>query len=34
MEELRKAVGNNFDIAIDFHGRLSPGMAKILIKRT
>lgn len=24
---LRQAVGNNFDIAIDFHGRVSPAMA-------
>ncbi|MCL5073530.1 MAG: galactonate dehydratase [Actinobacteria bacterium] len=32
MEVLRKAVGSSVDIAIDFHGRLSPGMAKLLIK--
>src|SRR6202171_836148 len=30
--ELRKAVGNEVDIAIDFHGAISPATAKLLIK--
>ena len=30
--ELRKAMGNDVDIAIDFHGAISPATAKILIK--
>ncbi|MDQ6701577.1 MAG: galactonate dehydratase [Acidobacteriota bacterium] len=30
--ELRKAVGNDVDIAIDFHGAISPATAKLLIK--
>ena len=30
--ELRKAVGDNVDIAIDFHGAISPALAKLLIK--
>lgn len=30
--ELRKAVGNDVDIAIDFHGAISPALAKLLIK--
>ena len=30
--ELRKAVGNDVDIAIDFHGAVSPAHAKMLIK--
>lgn len=30
--ELRKAVGNDVDIAIDFHGAISPAHAKMLIK--
>jgi galactonate dehydratase len=30
--ELRKAVGNNVDIGIDFHGAISPATAKLLIK--
>src|SRR5215467_8463625 len=29
---LRKAVGNEVDIAIDFHGAISPATAKLLIK--
>jgi len=29
---VREVVGKGVDIAVDFHGRLSPGMAKILIK--
>ncbi len=31
--ELRKAVGDKADIAIDFHGRVSPALAKVLIKK-
>ena len=30
--ELRKAVGNDVDIGIDFHGAISPALAKVLIK--
>lgn len=30
--ELRKTVGNEADIAIDFHGAISPALAKLLIK--
>lgn len=30
--ELRKAVGDGVDIAIDFHGAISPATAKLLIK--
>ncbi|PYT30416.1 MAG: galactonate dehydratase [Acidobacteria bacterium] len=30
--ELRRAAGNDIDIAIDFHGAISPGTAKLLIK--
>src|SRR5579872_3449292 len=30
--ELRKTVGNEIDIAIDFHGAISPATAKLLIK--
>src|SRR5256885_8296745 len=30
--ELRKAVGNEVDIGIDFHGAISPALAKVLIK--
>jgi galactonate dehydratase len=30
--ELRRAVGNDVDIAIDFHGAISPATAKLLIK--
>jgi galactonate dehydratase len=30
--ELRKAMGNDVDIAIDFHGAISPATAKLLIK--
>jgi galactonate dehydratase len=30
--ELRRTVGNNVDIAIDFHGAISPATAKLLIK--
>jgi galactonate dehydratase len=30
--ELRKAVGEDADIAIDFHGAISPALAKVLIK--
>src|SRR5258708_19212419 len=30
--ELRKTVGNEIDIAIDFHGAISPALAKLLIK--
>lgn len=29
---VREAVGRNFDIAIDFHGRVSKAMAKVLLK--
>jgi galactonate dehydratase len=29
--ELRKAAGDNIDIAIDFHGAISPALAKVLI---
>jgi len=31
--ELRKAVGDKADIGIDFHGRVSPALAKVLIKK-
>jgi galactonate dehydratase len=30
--ELRRVVGNEADIAIDFHGAISPALAKLLIK--
>lgn len=30
--ELRKAAGEDVDIAIDFHGAISPALAKVLIK--
>ena len=30
--ELRKTVGNEIDIAVDFHGAISPATAKLLIK--
>ena len=30
--ELRKAMGDDIDIAIDFHGAISPALAKVLIK--
>src|SRR5262245_52221809 len=30
--ELRKAGGDDIDIAIDFHGKVSPALAKVLIK--
>ncbi|MCU1274720.1 MAG: hypothetical protein JWO48_2151 [Bryobacterales bacterium] len=30
--ELRRAVGNDIDIGIDFHGAISPATAKLLIK--
>ena len=30
--ELRRTAGNDVDIAIDFHGAISPALAKILIK--
>jgi galactonate dehydratase len=30
--ELRKIAGNDVDIALDFHGAISPAMAKVLIK--
>src|SRR5207245_3922175 len=30
--ELRKAAGDEVDIAIDFHGAISPALAKVLIK--
>lgn len=30
--ELRKAMGNDVDIAVDFHGAISPALAKLLIK--
>jgi galactonate dehydratase len=30
--ELRREGGNNVDIAIDFHGKVSPALAKLLIK--
>ena len=29
---LRKAAGDEVDIAIDFHGKVSPALAKVLIK--
>ena len=32
MKTIRKAVGNNVDILIDFHGHVSPAMSKLLIK--
>ena len=31
--ELRKAVGNDADIGIDFHGAIGPALAKVLIKK-
>lgn len=31
--ELRKAVGRDADIGIDFHGAISPALAKVLIKK-
>lgn len=31
--ELRKAVGDKADIGIDFHGRVGPALAKVLIKK-
>ncbi len=31
--ELRKAVGDGADIGIDFHGRVGPALAKVLIKK-
>jgi galactonate dehydratase len=30
--ELRKTAGNDVDIAIDFHGKISPALAKVLIR--
>src|ERR671933_266078 len=30
--ELRKTAGDDVDIAIDFHGKVSPALAKVLIK--
>ena len=30
---MRKAVGDKADIGIDFHGRVSPALAKVLIKK-
>ena len=30
--ELRRAMGNDVDIAIDFHGAISPALAKLLIR--
>jgi galactonate dehydratase len=30
---MREAVGNNIDLAVDFHGGISPAVSKILIKR-
>lgn len=30
--ELRKAMGNDIDIGVDFHGAISPALAKVLIK--
>ncbi len=30
--ELRKTVGENVDIGVDFHGAISPALAKVLIK--
>lgn len=30
--ELRKAMGDDVDIAVDFHGAISPALAKVLIK--
>jgi len=32
MAEFRKELGNNIDIAMDFHGAISPAKAKVLIK--
>ncbi len=32
MAELRKGLGDNVDIAVDFHGAISPTKAKVLIK--
>ena len=34
LAEMREAVGNGVDIAIDLHGRFSPAMAKIYIHET
>jgi galactonate dehydratase len=31
--ELRKTVGDDVDIGIDFHGRISPALAKVLIQK-
>ncbi len=31
--ELRKTVGDKADIGIDFHGRISPALAKVMIKK-
>lgn len=31
--DLRKAVGDKADIGIDFHGRVSPALARVLIKK-
>ncbi|MDX2179162.1 MAG: galactonate dehydratase [Bryobacteraceae bacterium] len=31
--ELRKTVGNEADIGVDFHGAISPALAKVLIKK-
>ncbi len=33
LAEMRKAVGDKADIGIDFHGRISPALAKVLIKK-
>lgn len=33
LAELRKTVGDNADIGVDFHGRISPALAKVLIKK-
>jgi galactonate dehydratase len=33
LAELRKTVGDSADIGIDFHGRISPALAKVLIKK-
>jgi galactonate dehydratase len=30
---MRKTVGDNVDIGVDFHGRISPALAKVLIKK-
>ena len=32
VESVREAVGNDFGIAVDFHGRVQRGMAKTLVK--